>query len=153
MKLKSFVSLSAACTLLLSFLASSTPAADAPNTDPFPPTPLHDMPSTQPSDLSENNPRVYGDFAKIPLTSEQREAIHQIQTESKAQIEKIEAEADAKARLLLNANQIKQLAELDQERKIKAKKVYEARKQKEKADMLELAKRRKEEQDASNAPR
>jgi hypothetical protein len=142
--------LAAACVLLTVFLASAVSGQNTSTPDPFPSLPPESSkPTTQPSDTSDNQPRVYGDFAKLTLTPAQRNAIHKIQVESKAQIEKIEADAETRAILLLDPDQLKQLAELENQRKVKAKAAYEARKQKEKADMIELAKRRKEEQDAA----
>ncbi len=111
-------------------------------TDPLPPP-------AKSSDIPELQPRVFGDFAKINLTQAQREAIHKIQREAKEQIAKIEDEADAKSRLILTPEQTKQLTDIDNERKIKAKKAYETRKQKERADLEELTKRRKQEKDGA----
>jgi Spy/CpxP family protein refolding chaperone len=108
-------------------------------------------PPSQNSDSPDPQPRVYGDFAKITLTQPQRDAIHKIQREAKDQIAKIEDEAEARSKLLLTSDQLKQLTDIDNERKIKAKKAYEAKKLKERADSEELARRRKLEKDAAPA--
>jgi Spy/CpxP family protein refolding chaperone len=95
--------------------------------------------------------RVYGDFAKLTLTDAQKADISKIQKEAKDQISKIEADAENKARALLNDEQKKQLADIDADRKEREKKAYEAKKVKDKADREELDRIRKEKQDREAA--
>lgn len=91
--------------------------------------------------------RVYGDFAKLTLSDDQKKQIAQIQKEAKSQIARIESDAETKARAVLTDEQRKKLTDIDADRKEREKKAYEARKQKDKSDKEELARLRKEKQD------